>query len=282
MEIQKFKEVVKQYKVVFFDAYGVLKKHDGMIEGVKEMLDFLKEEGIEFYIITNDASRSPELLAKAYHDAGVEIIEAQNMVSSAMMSMQFLKKTIHPGASVAYLGRTTSEFFIKNADLVPLRIENVMERDYPNLEAIILFDDGGYEFHPGINKTLNVIRGTDVPVVVANPDLIYPVNDGEVAVAIGSVANMFEAVANRKFFRFGKPDVRVFQYAFEKVNEKHKVSKREILMVGDTLDTDIIGGNNFGIDTALVLSGSTIPLQADKLIAEKNIKPTYICLSVVD
>ena len=58
-------------------------------------------------------------------------------------------------------------------------------------------------------------RGTDVPVVVANPDLIYPVSDGEAAIAIGSIANMFEAVANRKFFRFGKPDVGVFEYAFK-------------------------------------------------------------------
>ncbi|WP_430933012.1 HAD-IIA family hydrolase [Saccharicrinis sp. 156] len=282
MEIAKFKEVVRQYKVVFFDAYGVLKKHNGIMNGVKEMLDFLKEEGIEFYIITNDASRSPELLAKTYHEAGIEIIKADNLISSAMMSMTFLKENIHPGASVAYLGRNTSEFFIKGADLVPVRIENVEPKDYPDIEAIVLFDDGGYEFHPGINKTLNLIRGTDVPVVVANPDLIYPVNNGETALAIGSIANMFEAVANRKFFRFGKPDVSVFKYAFDRVNKERKISKREILMVGDTLATDIIGGNNFGIDTALVLSGSTIPKQAEVMIQETGIKPTHICISVVD
>ena len=70
MDISLFREVVVQYKVVFFDSYGVLKKHSGMIEGVKEMFQFLTDEGVEFYIITNDASRSPELLAKAYHEAG--------------------------------------------------------------------------------------------------------------------------------------------------------------------------------------------------------------------
>ena len=162
----------------------------------------------------NDASRSPELLAKEYHDVGVKTVKAENMVSSAMMSMEFLKENIQPGSNVAYLGRTTSEFFIKGADLVPIRIEHVQAAEYDKIGGVVLFDDGGYEFHPGINKTLNVIRGTDVPVIVANPDLIYPVNDGETALAIGSIANMFEAVANRKFFRFGKPDVNVFQYAF--------------------------------------------------------------------
>jgi len=48
------------------------------------------------------------------------------------------------------------------------------------------------------------------------------------------------------------------------------------------LDTDIIGGNNFGIDTALVLSGSTIRKQVEALINDKGIKPTHICNSVVD
>ncbi|MCW3807703.1 HAD-IIA family hydrolase [Plebeiibacterium marinum] len=282
MEIQVFKEVVKQYKVVFFDAYGVLKKHNGMIEGVKEMLEFLKDEGIDFYIITNDASRSPELLAQNYHQAGIDLIQAENLVSSAMMSVGFLKENIHPGSTVAYLGRTTSEYFIKCADLVPKRMENITPDDYTDIKCVMLFDDGGYEFHPGINKALNVIRGTGAPVVVPNPDKIYPVSDGEVAVAVGSVANMFEAVCNNEFFHFGKPDVSVFEYAFKVANNKRKVSKRDVLMVGDTLDTDIIGGNNFGIDTVLVLSGSTVEKQADYLIKEKGIEPTYICRSVVD
>lgn len=282
MDISSFREVAVQYKVVFFDAYGVLKKHSGMIEGVKEMLQFLKQEDIEFYIITNDASRSPELLAESYHEAGIELIQAESLVSSAMMSVDFLKENIHPGSTVAYLGRETSEYYIRLADLIPVRIEDVKSSDYAKLGAVMLFDDGGYEFHPCVNKALNVIRGTDVPVVVANPDLIYPVSDGEIAIAIGSIANMFEAVVNRKFFRFGKPDVSVFKYAFEKVNKQHKISKRDILMVGDTLETDIIGGDEFGIDTVLVLSGSTIPNQAERMIEEKGITPTHICNSVVD
>ena len=282
MEIKRFKELVKQYKVVFFDAYGVLRKHHGMIKGVEEMLSFLVEEGIDFYIITNDASRSPRLLAKVYQDYGIDLVKEENMISSAMMSVEFLKENVYPGSIIAYLGRETSEHFIRSADLIPIRMEDVVEKDYPELGGIMLFDDGGYEFHPGINKTLNVIRGTDVPVIVANPDKIYPVSDGEFAIAIGSIANMMEAVSNRKFFYFGKPDVSIFEYAYEIANTKRKVSKREVLMVGDTLDTDIIGGNQFGIDTALVLSGSTIEKQAESLIKQMGIVPTHICKSVVE
>ena len=282
MEIKEFKEVAKQYKVVFFDAYGVLKKHDGIIKGVKETLNWLIEEGIDFYVITNDASRSPELLSKAYYDGGIDIIQPNNLVSSAMLCMEFFKENIHPGSQVAYLGGKLCEHFIKEADLIPIRIENITNKDYPNIEAVALFGENVDDLHFCINKALNLIRGTDSPVIVANPDLIYPVSDEESAITVGSIANMLEAVSNRKFFRFGKPNINIFEYALEKINQQHKYSKREILMVGDTLETDIIGGNKFGIDTALVLSGSTIPLQAEKMIKEKGICPTYVCNSITD
>jgi len=52
-------------------------------------------------------------------------------------------------------------------------------------------------------------------------------------------------------------------------------------MVGDTLQTDILGGNKFGLDTVLVLSGNTLPKDADNRITATGIVPTYICNSAV-
>lgn len=52
-------------------------------------------------------------------------------------------------------------------------------------------------------------------------------------------------------------------------------------MVGDTLRTDILGGNKFGLDTVLVLSGNTLPQDANTRITATGILPTYICESAV-
>jgi ribonucleotide monophosphatase NagD (HAD superfamily) len=52
-------------------------------------------------------------------------------------------------------------------------------------------------------------------------------------------------------------------------------------MVGDTLQTDIWGGNKFGLDTVLVLSGNTQPKDAENRIIATGIIPTYICDSAV-
>ena len=48
-------------------------------------------------------------------------------------------------------------------------------------------------------------------------------------------------------------------------------------MVGDTLETDVLGGNKFGLDTALVLTGNTLPHRAKSMIKNTGIIPNFIC-----
>jgi ribonucleotide monophosphatase NagD (HAD superfamily) len=60
------------------------------------------------------------------------------------------------------------------------------------------------------------------------------------------------------------------------------LDKSDILMVGDTLETDILGGNKFGVKTMLVLSGNTREDSVDSRITSTGIIPDYICRSVID
>ena len=69
-----FREIVEQYEVVFFDSFGVLRNYDGMIPGVEKTFAFLRENNIDFYILTNDASRGPKELANKFQEMGLEEI----------------------------------------------------------------------------------------------------------------------------------------------------------------------------------------------------------------
>ncbi len=74
----------------------------------------------------------------------------------------------------------------------------------------------------------------------------------------------------------------MFTYAFEHLNSSGTIyGKEEILMVGDTLSTDILGGNKFGLKTMLVLSGNTRGENADLWINSSGIIPDYICDSIL-
>jgi ribonucleotide monophosphatase NagD (HAD superfamily) len=119
-------------------------------------------------------------------------------------------------------------------------------------------------------------------VIVANPDLSYPVAGEQVALAVGSLATMIQGVLKKTFFRFGKPDTMMFSHAFACATAARDDLKRErVLMVGDTLYTDVFGANTFGIYTALVLSGNTRKEEAATEIAASGIIPTYVCESIL-
>jgi len=280
MEIVNFKSVVSKYKAVFFDAYGVLKNHKGILPGVQNTFDYLIENNIDYYILTNDASRSPIRLAEGYQANGITAITPDRMISSGMLAREYLQYKVKKG-TVAYLGTSGSAHYIETTGLKTISISEVQLDYVDELEAIVFLDDEGFNWNTDINKIINILRRKNMPVIVANTDISYPVNKNEISIAVGALADMVEEIIGKTFIRFGKPDAQMFMFAYEQVMAKNYISKDEILMVGDTLRTDIIGGNKFGLDTVLVLTGNIMPDQAEMKIASTGIIPNYVCESVV-
>ena len=280
METTDFFEVAKRYKVLFFDAYGVLKNSRGMLAGIDRTFDFLLESDIDFYIVTNDASRSPQRLAAAYIEQGLAMVDANRIISSGMLATEYLRLKVKTG-SVAYLGTEASAHYLQEVGLDTLSIADVNLDQCEDINALVFLDDEGFDWNRDINKIVNLLRQRNIPAIVANTDRSYPVSSKEVAVAIGGVADMVEAITGRRFIKFGKPDAQMFIFAYDHSQRAQEVGKEQILMVGDTLTTDILGGNKFGIDTALVLSGNTLRESAAEQIHATGIIPDYICESAV-
>lgn len=280
MKTKSFKSMVSKYKVVYFDAFGVLKNYSGIIDGIDETLTFLKHRNIDYYILTNDASRSPEQLALSYQNAGISDITKDKIISSGMLTRQYLRYKVKYG-TVVYLGTEKSGVYMKDLGLNALSISEVDLDKTDDITAMVFMDDEGFDWNNDINKAINLLRRKNIPAVVANTDVAYPLSKRDIAVAIGGIADMIEEVVGKKFIRFGKPDAQMFVFAYEHVLKTHKISRRDILMVGDTLETDILGGNKFGLDTALVLSGNTLKENASFKIKSTGIIPTHVCESIL-
>ncbi len=279
-EISDFKSVIDQYKVVFFDAFGVVKNYKGLVPGIEKTFAYLEAEKKEFYIVTNDASRSPVHLAEKYHQMGLNAITHDRIISSGMLAKEYLDLKVDDGI-VAYLGTRASAHYIESSDLHPLPVGSIKPSDIDNVNALVFLDDEGFDWCRDLNKTVNLLRRRTIPVIVANTDDAYPLTINDVSIAVGGIATMVENIAGKEFIRFGKPDSQLFMLAYELIREKVRVTKPDIVMVGDTLHTDILGGNKFGLDTILVLSGNTLPGDAETKITSTGIIPTYICASAV-
>jgi len=279
MKIKAFADVAQRYKAIFFDSFGVVKHYQGLISGVKETFQYLDQVGIEYLMLTNVASRSPKAMASGFERLGLPQITTDRIISSGMMAQEYLRYKVRDGKAV-YIGTENSAHYIEETGLHTVSIEDLDLNQLDDINALVFLDDEGYDWRTAVNKSINLLRKKNIPVVVANTDVAYPVSDGELAMAIGGLAEMIEKIVNKNFIHFGKPDGQMFIYAYQELLKRRDIRKDEILMVGDTLYTDIIGGNKFGIDTALVLSGNTQPKNAKFLIKNMGIKPDYICESI--
>lgn len=281
MELTSFKTIVKQYKTIFFDAFGVLKNHRGLLPGIEQTFHYLEENGIDYFIITNDASRSPGELAQDYRDRGLQFITEQKIVSSGMLAREYLRYKVKSG-TVAYLGTSRSAHYIQTLGLKTISIADLNLEIADQISALVFLDDEGFDWYHDINKAVNLLRMVNIPVIVSNTDKSYPVSGTEIAIATGGIANMVEDIVGKRFIRFGKPDAQMFIFAYDHSVENGGIpDKEKILMVGDTLATDILGGNKFGLDTVLVLTGNTLAKHAEMRINSQGIIPTYVCESAV-
>lgn len=282
MRTKSFRSVVRNYKAVFFDAFGVLKNHVGLIPDIGNTFNYLEKKGIPYYVLTNDSSRSPRELSNWYQSKGLGSITTDKILSSGMLAMEFFKTKVTNGNAVAYLGTEDSAHYIETAGLKTVSIRDLDLNDIENIESFAFLDDEGFDWNNDINKTINLLRKKNMTVVVANTDINYPVSKNDISVAVGGLANMVENILGKHFIRFGKPDAQMFLLAYERaLLDVPQIKRNEILMVGDTLFTDIIGGNKFGLDTALVLSGNTLPEMAKVKIRSSGIIPTFVCESAV-
>jgi HAD superfamily hydrolase (TIGR01450 family) len=110
-----------------------------------------------------------------------------------------------------------------------------------------------------------ILAGSDF--VATNTDRNYPRPDG-VYPATGVVTGAIQGATGVEPYVVGKPHPAIFQAALRTLG----AAPEETLMVGDQLDTDILGANQAGIDSALVLTGIT----TQQMVEESPIKPTFV------
>nr|WP_255695675.1 HAD-IIA family hydrolase [Rhodohalobacter sp. 614A] len=263
------------------DSYGVLKNHQGLISGVQESIEFIRDQGIALRVLTNDASRSQQQQVEVFEKLGLKGLKEEEIVTSGMLARQFLELKIRTG-KIAYLGTENSASYILKFGLEAVPVADIDLENSRDISAFVFLDDEGFDWNRDINKTVNFLRRNNLPIIVANSDKYYPISNNDVAVAIGGISRLVESVLNQKFIRFGKPDSQMFMYAYDELNNSGHYEKGDILMVGDTLHTDILGGNKFGLKTLLVLSGNTRAQNVESKINSSGIIPDFIADSILE
>jgi HAD superfamily hydrolase (TIGR01459 family) len=93
-----------------------------------------------------------------------------------------------------------------------------------------------------------------IPLICANPDTVV-INGDKTRFCAGVFAEQYQTMGGLVHY-YGKPYPEIYRFAFERFSELHLAEQSKILAIGDTVETDILGAKNAGIDSALVLTGN--------------------------
>ena len=263
--------LIEKYPTLLLDAYGVLVHSSGALPGAARLMESLNRQKKSYYILTNDASKLPETCAELFQGYGLAITPDRIITSGSLLTDYFARHQL-VGKHCAVLGPEDSIRYVELAGGV------VVESTRP-FEVLVIGDESGYPFLETIDTVLSGLfsildRGAGVHLLLPNPDLIYPKAGNGFGIASGSIALMVEAALQQryplrpelKFVRLGKPHAAIFEAAL------NRSGTRDMVMLGDQLETDILGALNFGLDSVLIGTGVAI---AGPHHVDVAIEPTY-------
>jgi len=231
---------------LIIDMDGVLYRGDEVIPGAKEFFAFLRERSIGFILATNNSTRTAQQYVGKLARMGVEVALSEILTSSQATAM-YLETLAPPGTKVYVIGEEGLEAAVRERGYI-------ISED--GAEFVVVGMDRGLTYEKLRVATLLIRRGARF--IGSNPDKTLPTEEGFILGA-GSMQAALEASTDVAPTIVGKPERTVFELALAKLGS----SKENTAIVGDRLDTDILGGHNAGLTTILVLSGATTRQDAD-------------------
>jgi NagD protein len=138
-------------------------------------------------------------------------------------------------------------------------------------DFVVLGETRTYSFE-AITRAIRLILG-GARFIATNPDVSGPSAEGPLP-ATGAVAALITAATRRQPYFVGKPNPMMFRSALNRI-EAHSETT---IMIGDRMDTDVVAGIEAGLDTILVLTGSTHPDDLDRF----PYRPGRVLNSVAD
>ncbi len=231
-------------KSIISDMDGVIYRGKQLIPGAQNFVQRLLESKVPFLFLTNNAEQTPIDLKLKLEQLGIHGLTEDNFITAAMATAMFLKAQNRKPTPKAYV--------IGGAGLMNELYNVGFSISESNPDYVIVAKSSSF----GFEQLKKAVRFIDqgAKFIGTNPDMIDPV-EGGMEPAAGTILAAIAAATGKKPYIVGKPNALMMTLATRKLG----VHPDNAVMVGDRMDTDIVGGMEAGMTTALVLSGVTTP-----------------------
>lgn len=222
------------------DMDGVLYRGADLLPGAGQFVRELREREIPFRFLTNNSQRTRRDVVAKLSRLGIDADE-QHVFTSAMATARFLAQQ-KPDGTAFVIG--------EGGLLTALHQEGYAVVDYAPDYVVV---GEGRTFNLELVETaVRMILG-GAKLIATNMDPNCPMANGTLRPGCGAMVAMLETATGVKAFGVGKPSAIMMRAARKELG----LTTDQTIMIGDTMETDILGGVQLGFHTVLVLSGGT-------------------------
>ena len=259
--------LLEYYECFCFDGFGTFYLRDTVYDDSQYIIEKIRSAGKPIRLVSNTAARTGQELWEDLQTKGLDFGLTEIITSGDML----LDINLKLGLDKAFLfGRKESESVLGQA-----QIRSVSE-DESRVVIVTSHPENAEMGEEWIERASRALSEKDSLLIVLNPDVCAPVlNEPKINVS-GAWAHKLSQHNQGKTIYVGKP----FPLIYKKAMQSFYPVLGSVLMVGDTLGTDILGATHVGIDSALLLRGNTVADEYAQDIADLGFQPTYVLESL--
>jgi NagD protein len=221
------------------DMDGVIYRGSQLIPGADRFIHELRAAEIPFLFLTNNSQRTRRDVCTRLQRLGFDV-EEEHIFTCAMATARFLARQ-KPKGTASVIGEGGLLMALHNNGYA------IVDKD----PDYVVVGEGRTLNFEMVEAALGMILG-GAKLVATNLDPNCPTHNGT-RPGCGAIVAMLEAAAGVKAFSVGKPSPVMLRAARKELG----LTTDETIVIGDTMDTDILGGVQLGFKTILVLSGGT-------------------------
>jgi len=236
------------YSVILCDLWGVVHNGKEIFEKSKVFLERVKEDGKKIVLISNAPRPNSMVEDQLINKLGLNKNLYDFIVTSGDITANFLNHKSF-GKIYYHLGPMKDKDLLSNIEIN--QAEELSQADFVLCTGI---DDDELETVNDYKHILNDMKKLKLPMVCANPDKIVYRGEKKIDCA-GALAFNYEKMGGIVKY-FGKPYNEIYEYILNRLNINNEhILKKDLLAIGDSFSTDILGANNFNIDVLFIRSG---------------------------
>lgn len=237
---------LNRLKTLLIDGDGVLWWDDQAVPGLVHFFDVLQACEISWALLTNNNTRTVDEYLAKLAGFGVKANKG-HIFSSSTTTAAYLQTRYGIAASVHAVGMSGVIETLRDAGFLVSSGEQMPDRD---VVAVVAGMDWEFTYNKAKVATRLILNGAEF--VATNTDGTYPTPDG-LSPGTGMVIGALQGTTGLNPTIIGKPEQAIFTAALDAL----KADRATTAMIGDRLETDILGAQRAGIGTIGVLTGVT-------------------------